>query len=345
MDTETVFFTPWNPFINMLSKTLGLYRLSHVFDVVDQGDLVAVKAHFGELGNPNYIRPFFIKQIIDLIRERGGKPFLTDTSTYYPVERSNAYGYMETATANGFGFAPFIVADGLNSENALSVPSPDPRLQEVEVAGAIHQAQAMIVVSHLKGHPLAGFGGAIKNLGMGCVSKRTKLAQHRLVELAVDQDLCQGCGACAEACWFGLPQIEEYKASIADHPECMRCLICSEACPVGAIRVTGRENLGMALAVAASAVLTTFPAGKVAYITFANDITSHCDCVPFQGEAVSPDQGILAGFSPLSIDAAGLKLIDYQRLDEMHQSNCLAQINMMASLNQPGSPEPKVIEV
>jgi uncharacterized Fe-S center protein len=345
MDTETVFFTPWKPFENMLTRARELYQAAHLFDVVEKGDLVAVKLHMGELGNPNYIRPFFVKQIVDLIKERGGKPFLTDTSTYYPVARSNAFDYMETAVANGFGFAPLIIADGLNSENASSVPSPDPLLPKVEVAGAIQQAQAMIVVSHLKGHPLAGYGGAIKNLGLGCVSKKTKLAQHRVVDIEVNEELCKGCGACVEACWFGLPSIENYKATMSDHPECMRCLNCASACPEGAVKLVGRQKLGEAIAIAARAVLTTFREDKVAYINFAHDISTFCDCVPFQGELIGPDLGIFAGFSPLSIDAAGLKRIDYQQLDKIHSTECLTQVNSLARLNQPGSLDPKVVEV
>lgn len=342
MDMDTVYFVPWTPFSNMLNKTLDLYLFAHIFDIIEKGDLVAVKIHVGELGNPNYIRPFFIKQIVDLIRERGGKPFLTDTSTYYPVNRTNAYDYMDTAIANGFGFAHFIVADGLNGENIIKVPSPDPILTEVEVAGVIYEAKAMIVVSHLKGHPLAGFGGAIKNLGMGCISKKSKLDQHRLIDIEVERKLCTGCAACVEACWFGLPYIKDDKAIIGDHPQCMRCLICSSACPQGAIKLSGREKLGEGLAVAASTVVSTFPEKKVAYINFVNDISTYCDCVSFQGEMIGQDLGVFAGFSPFSMDAAGLSRIDYNRLNELHRTDCFAQIKKMASLNQPGSLEPKV---
>lgn len=345
MDTEMVFFTPWDPYANMLTKTRRLYEAANIFDVVEKGDLVAVKLHMGELGNPNYVRPFFVKQIIDLIRERGAKPFLTDTSTYYPVARSNAFDYMETAVANGFGFAPLIIADGLNSENAVSMPSPDPILPEVNVAGVIQQVHTMIVISHLKGHPLTGYGGAIKNLGMGCVSKKTKLAQHRVVDIEVNEELCKGCGACVEACWFGLPRIENYKATMADHPQCMRCLNCSSACPEGAISLVGRQKLSMAVAIAAKAVLSTFAENKVAYINFAHDMSTFCDCVPFQGGSIGPDLGIFAGHSPLSVDAAGLKRINYQHLDRIHNTDCLSQVNSMARLHQPGSLEPRVVEI
>lgn len=128
----------------------------------------------GELGNPNYVQPFFVHDIIRKVREAGGKPFLTDSNTYYHAHRSNAYGHMVNALMNGFNMAPFIFADGLKSENYRTVPTKS-ILKEIEVSGAIAEADAMIVVSHCKGHELSGFGGAIKNLGMGCTPRAGKL--------------------------------------------------------------------------------------------------------------------------------------------------------------------------
>ena len=201
----------------------------------------------------------------------------------------------------------------------------------------------MIMVSHFKGHPLAGYGGAIKNLGIRCVSKKTKLAQHRLVDLEIHLELCQGCGMCLEACDFGYPHIEDDTAVI-DHPECMRCLSCNIACPEAAIELVGKARLGTALAITVTAVLPTFKRDKVAYINFTNDITTFCDCTPIPGESLGPDLGIFAGVFPLSVDAAALMQIDYNRLNEIHHTDCSAQINKLARLNDPGSLEPKIVE-
>ncbi|MGM0759338.1 MAG: DUF362 domain-containing protein [Thermodesulfobacteriota bacterium] len=343
-DHNTVFFTPWGQGENMMAKAQTLYEQSGLFDVVQPGDKVAVKLHVGELGNPNYVRPFFLKQIVDEVKARGGKPFLTDTCTYYPLKRNNAVDHMETALANGFGFAPFIVADGLMSENGVRVDSPDPMLSEVDVAGAIHQADAMIVVSHLKGHPLGGFGGAIKNLGMGGVTKKSKLEQHRLLDLVIDEQACQGCGTCVDACWFNLPRIEN-ECVVIDSPYCMRCPLCSTACPEGAIRLQNRERLPQGLAVAAKAVLDTFEQGKVSCVNFATDVSTVCDCAPIPGEIMGQDVGIFASASALSIDAAGLASIDYQKLDTIHSQDCHQQVRKLVELGTPGALKPQVTSV
>ncbi len=341
MDRNKVFFTPWESSANLLEKSKELYKSAGIFDVVSPGDKVAIKLHVGELGNPNYVRPFFIKHIVDRVRELGGKPFLTDTTTYYPLQRNNAVDHMENAVAHGFGFAPFLVADGLLSENGVSVQSPDPLLSEVEVAGAIYYADAMITVSHLKGHPLSGFGGAIKNLGMGCATQKTKLDQHRLLDLKVDQEICAGCGSCLEACWLDIPRIED-GAAVIDSPYCMRCPLCSSACPEEAITLVGQDRILSGLAVAAKGVLDCFSPDKVSFVNFANDVSTVCDCAPIQGDRYVQDVGIFASSSALSIDAAGLQHIRAEHLDKIHGVRCMDQVKKMQELGEMGSPAPEL---
>ncbi len=342
MKMNRVYFTKWSQTANMLTKTASLCEEAGIFDVVEKGDKVAVNLHVGELGNPNYVRPFFVKHIVDEIASRGGKPFLTDTTTYYPLKRNNAVDHMQTAVANGFNFAPFIVADGLVGENGITVPSPDPLLSEVEVAGAVYHADAMIVVSHLKGHPLAGFGGAIKNLGMGCVTKKSKLEQHRLLDIVVDESRCQGCGTCVDACWFGLPRIENDLA-IMDSPLCMRCPLCKNACPEEAIRLENRDRLPSGLAVAGLAVLDTFESGKVSFVNFANDISTVCDCAQAPGTKFAEDVGVFAAHSALSIDAAGTDSIDIRHLNEIHGVDSLHQLRKIQDLGYGGVLTPELI--
>jgi uncharacterized Fe-S center protein len=186
-----VHFVPWDTEKNLLKEAQRLYDEAGTFDCIQKGDLVAVKLHVGELGNPNYVQPFFVHDIARIVKEAGGKPFLTDSNTYYRAQRENAYDHMNTALINGFNMAPFIVADGLKSENYRTVKTKG-ILSEIEVSGAIAEADAMIVISHNKGHELSGFGGAIKNLGMGCTPKAGKLRQHRTVGIKIDESKCKG---------------------------------------------------------------------------------------------------------------------------------------------------------
>ena len=169
----TVHFVEWNTGRNLLKEASRLYDAAGTFDCVEKDDLVAVKLHVGELGNPYYVQPVFLHDIVRRVKESGGKTFLTDSNTYYHAQRNNGYDHMITAMMNGFSMAPFVVADGLRGENYRIVRTKG-ILKEIEVAGVIAEADAMIVVSHVKGHELSGFGGAIKNLGMGCTSRAGK---------------------------------------------------------------------------------------------------------------------------------------------------------------------------
>src|SRR4030042_6651904 len=174
----TVHFVPWNTERNLMKEANRLYDEAGTFACVEKDDLVAIKLHVGELGNPYYVQPFFVHDIIRRVREAGGKPFLTDSNTAYRAQRNNAYDHMSTALMNGFNMAPFIVADGLRRENYRTVKTKG-TFKEIEVSGVIAEADAMIVVSHDKGHELAGFGGAIKRLGMGWTSQAGKLREAR----------------------------------------------------------------------------------------------------------------------------------------------------------------------
>jgi uncharacterized protein len=338
----TVHLVPWDTSNDLLSSSERLYEAAGTFDCVSEGDLVAVKLHVGELGNPYYVQPFFVYRIVEKIKEAGGKPFLTDSNTYYLANRSNAVDHFDTARANGFGFCQFIAADGLRSESARPVKTKG-ILKEIEVSGAIAEADAMIVISHDKGHALTGFGGAIKNMGMGCTTRAGKLRQHRTVGLEIDEAKCVGCGLCRKVCEMGLPEIVGEKARNVSK-ECMRCPVCMEACPMGAIRLIKKENLGKALASAAYGVLSTFKPDKVSYVSFAENITQFCDCVPAPGRVVMDNIGIFASDSAVSIDAAFLRKAEYRIFNEAYDVNCWTQVKALKELGVRGDLKPKINE-
>lgn len=336
----TVYFTPWDTSRDLRQEAARLYEEAGTFDCVAPGDLVAVKLHVGELGNPYYIPPFFVRQLIDGVRARGGKPFLTDSNTYYHAHRSNAVDHALNAELNGYGGAPFIAADGLRSESFRTVKTKG-LLQEIEVSGAIAEADAMIVVSHCKGHALTGFGGAIKNLAMGCTPAAGKLRQHRAVGLEIDRKKCTGCGACIEACALELPRLVKNKA-VNTSELCMRCPGCRDACPEGAIRLTDLPNLSLALASAAAGVLGTFGKGKVTCVSFAKDIVEFCDCLPNPGHRVLDDLGIFAADSVVSVDAAFLEAVDYGKFNEAYGVDCLEQVREAKRIGLKGDLKPRV---
>jgi uncharacterized Fe-S center protein len=335
-----VHFVPWDTSLNLMKEANRLYDETGTFDCVETGDLVAVKLHVGELGNPYYVQPFFVHDVIHRVKKVGGKPFLTDANTYYHAQRNNAYDHMLTALTNGFNMAPFIVADGLRSENYRTVKTKG-ILQEIEVAGAIAEADAMIVLTHNKGHELSGFGGAIKNLGMGCASRAGKLRQHRTVGLEIDTSKCTGCGKCKETCEMHLPEIIEGKARNTS-PLCMRCPMCIEACPMEAIKFVGKENLSRALASAAYGALSTFKRDKVSFVSFAKNITEYCDCLSGPGKVVMKDVGIFASDSPVSIDAAFLNMIDYRVFNDAYHVDCMLQVQEAKAIGIEGELKPQI---
>ncbi|MCL1977289.1 MAG: DUF362 domain-containing protein [Candidatus Bathyarchaeota archaeon] len=339
----TVYFVPWDANQNLLLEAERLYKEAGTFNCIEKDDLVAVKLHVGELGNPSYVQPFFVHHIIQKIKEAGGKPFLTDSNTFYTAQRYNAYDHIQTALMNGFNMAPFIVADGLKSENSHTIKTRG-ILNEIQVSGAIIEADAMIVVSHCKGHELSGFGGAIKNLAMGCTPRAGKLQQHRTIGLEIDQTKCSGCGKCKVVCPFNLPEIIEGKAHNTS-PLCMRCPICRSECPLEAIRFVNQENICKALASAAFGILETFKPGKVSYVNFAKDITQYCDCLPSPGASIMNDVGIFATDSPVSADAAFLRKVNYQLFNKLSNVDCMTQITEALNIGIPGDANPKIQEI
>jgi uncharacterized Fe-S center protein len=296
----------------------GLRTLfSRVSNVVSKGDLVAVKVHMGEYGGSAYLRPPIVRRVCDLIKEAGGKPFVTDTTTLYPMGRFTASQYLATAARNGFTAesvgALVVIADGEQGGDGewadIRRQVSDCSLDKIKIARKIFNADSMIVLSHVKGHALSGFGGSIKNVAMGCVTKESKAAQHRVNRALIDISKCTGCGQCIEACPFKALSLVDEKM-VRDDEKCMDCSHCLYLCPEGVYSMPPRaqERFQVSLAHAAVGVLSRFHS-KVAFINFVQDVTRLCDCVAPSGLPVVPDIGILASTDVVAVDKASLDLI------------------------------------
>jgi hypothetical protein len=312
-------------------KTL-LDKLDILLDRVDlQGkikekDLVAIKLHFGEKGNTAYVRPIFLRKIVDRVKHYKGKPFLTDTNTLYTGTRSEAISHLTTAYENGFTEsvvnAPILIADGLRGNSAVKVRIDKPIFKTVSIAREIYMTDALITITHFKGHELSGFGGALKNLGMGCSSREGKLSQHSNISPKVKGKACTGCETCLtwcaqEAISMLLPKSGvETKQGVAsiDPKKCIGCGECILSCPSGAIQIQWNESIPIfqkkMVEHAYGAVLKK--KGKALYLNFLTQISPACDCYGYSDTPIVNDVGILASEDPVAIDQASVDLVNQQ---------------------------------
>ncbi len=221
MTKSKVFFTDMTVTDeeNTQAKLKRLIRAAGFATIDFKRKYAAIKIHFGELGNLSYLRPNYAKTVVDLVKEEGGKAFLTDSNTLYVGYRRNALDHMDTAYTNGF--SPFstgchiIIADGLKGSDEVAVPVPNGELvKNAKIGRAIVDADVLISLTHFKCHEMTGIGGALKNIGMGSGSRAGKMDQHSCGKLAVDQRLCIGCGKCVKTCAVAAPKMAQGKASI-----------------------------------------------------------------------------------------------------------------------------------
>ncbi|MDM7998420.1 MAG: DUF362 domain-containing protein [Dehalococcoidia bacterium] len=316
-----VLFLDYSRGVEILPGIERLCSESGILKAISRGDSVAVKVHMGELGNVTYIRPAFVRKVVDLVNKRGGRPFVTDTVTLYPGARDTAKKYLATAAYNGFVKesvgAPVVIADGGGDEGravAVSNAVSGCSLREIEVARGIWEADYLLVLSHVKGHMISGFGGAVKNLGMGCVTRRSKRDQHRANPALLDDPRCDGCGSCVQACPARALSMRDGRPQ-RDPEKCDHCGTCLFTCSRNALfwERENKERFQVYLAHAAAAVSSRF-GEKIGFINFVQDVTPHCDCAAPAGRPLFPDIGILASTDPVAIDKASLDLVDKAHL-------------------------------
>lgn len=302
---------------NLLAKIARLLDSIDLHSVVSPHSLVAIKLHFGEKGNTAFIRPNFIRAIVDRVKAEGGNPFLTDANTLYVGSRADSVSHLVTAVENGFAYAvvnaPLIIADGLRGGSFRPVTINQEIVKVAYVGSEIAEADGMMGVAHFKGHELSGFGGALKNIGMGCASRRGKLVQHSGVSPKIQRKKCVACGICAEHCSQAAISIQQQKAVI-DPKKCIGCGECILICSNKAIDV--RWNADMVLfqkkMVEYGYAVLKNKRGRAAFLNFLTDISPACDCYGHNDAPIVPNIGIMASMDPVAIDQASVDMVNRQ---------------------------------
>ncbi|PLX68100.1 MAG: 4Fe-4S ferredoxin [Denitrovibrio sp.] len=277
-----------------------------------KGDLVAIKTHFGEFGNTAFLRPIFLRPVIEKLNHIGTKPYLTDTNTLYVGMRTNSVDHIHNATMNGFNFStlqvPVIIADGMRGDNSVEVDIDGELLSSVKLASDIVTADGMVVVSHFKGHEVTGFGGAIKNLSMGCSCRQGKLDMHSDSQPNVVADLCTSCGRCLSYCASNAIDMTP-TAFISD--KCTGCAMCISVCPQGAIHINwdaSSTSTQTKMAEYAAGVVKALD-GNLIYLSIILSVSPACDCYPGNDRPVVGDIGFAASTDPVALDRACMDMV------------------------------------
>ena len=302
--------------LNGLRKVTRLWNRAGFDRLFAEGDRTAVKMHWGEPGNTAFVPVPFVRMLCDLVKKTGARPFVTDTNTLYAGMRHDAIANLQAAAYNGFTMeslgAPVIVADGLCGTDFVPVTVAGQFVKEAKIAGTVHHATAMLVVSHFKGHMLFSFGGALKNIGMGCATSAGKQTLHSDVIPKVDRGKCVGDSICVRHCPEGCIALDADNKAVIDQPRCIGCGECVVVCPSCAIPVnwrTASDRLQGKTAEYASATVGN-KAGKVGYVNFLINITTDCDCCDWSDTRLTQDIGYLFSTDPVAIDQASIDLFN-----------------------------------
>lgn len=310
MEASKVYFTNMRATSNMnlLQKLERLVKKAGIEQIDFKGKFSAIKIHFGEPGNLAYLRPNYSKVIADVIKTLGGKPFLTDCNTLYVGRRKDALEHLDAAYENGYN--PFttgcqiIIGDGLKGTDESYVPVPcGEYVKDAKIGRAVMDADIIISLNHFKGHELTGFGGALKNLGMGCGSRAGKMEMHSDGKPRVYSKTCVGCGACVKICAHGAIRLNDKKANI-DHTRCVGCGRCIGVCLFNAIGAAWDESndvLNKKIAEYTWAILNGRPHFHISLVI---DVSPNCDCHAENDIAIIPDIGMFASFDPVALDMA-----------------------------------------
>lgn len=312
MGTSKVYFTDFRAKIGegLPTKLKRLIRAAGIGDIDMDGKFVAIKMHFGEMGNLSFLRPNYARAVVDVVKEAGGVPYLTDCNTLYPGSRKNAIEHLYCAWENGFtpltAGCPIIIGDGLKGTDDIEVPvAGGEYIEKAKIGRAVMDADIFISLSHFKGHETTGFGGAIKNIGMGCGSRAGKKDQHANGQPTIDPEKCKGCKACMKECANnGLRFDEATRKMSVDTVNCVGCGRCIGACNFDAIAFNdsaATKDLNCRMAEYTKAVVDGRPNFHISLIV---DVSPNCDCHAENDAPILPNIGMFASFDPLALDQA-----------------------------------------
>ena len=301
---------------NLQQKLTRLMKTAGMGEIDFDNKYVAIKMHFGEPGNLAFLRPNWAKTVADFVKERGGKPFLTDCNTLYVGGRKNGLDHLDTAMLNGFNpmttGCQVIIADGIKGNDEVEVPVEGGEyVKNAKIGRAVMDADVFISLTHFKGHESAGFGGTLKNIGMGCGSRAGKMEQHNAGKPHVVQKHCVRCKMCTKICAHDAISVQDRKAAI-DHSKCVGCGRCIAVCARNAITVNFDEshtNLSRKMSEYAKAVVDGRPCFHISLII---DVSPNCDCRAENDAAIVPNVGMFASFDPVALDMACVDAVNTQ---------------------------------
>ncbi len=312
-----VFYVPFDAEESregICDKTHRLFLEAGLDDVLVPDRPSAVKTHFGEKDNDSFLTPDLIKTVIEEVRKAGAEPCLVETSTLYRGQRSNAMDHFKLAVAHGFGpeamGCPLLFLDGMKGNMHVERSVGLKHFETVSVAADFTHIPSATIVTHLTGHVIGGFAGAIKNVAMGLSSRAGKMQQHSAGHPEIKEDECIACGTCARWCPVDAITVPD-KAEI-DHDTCIGCGECVAVCPVGAVGFSWdepAESFNEKMAEYALGILSD-KLDHIAFVTFIYKTTDHCNCMGQDTEVVGPDLGVLASTDPVAIDQAGADLVN-----------------------------------
>ena len=331
MTTSKVYFTDLRttPSANLLDKMERLIKKAGIESVDFSHKFAAIKIHFGEPGNLAYIRPNYAARLARFLENLGAKPFLTDCNILYSGKRANAVDHLQSAMENGFNpisaQCQVIIADGLKGTDYREISIQGEYCKAPKIGTAIADADIIITMSHFKGHELAGFGGALKNIGMGCASVGGKMELHSTSQPKILHENCTGCKICVRNCAHDAIHLNDERKAVINYDHCVGCGQCIALCQFDAA-VRGDDEtpqrMNYKIAEYSLAVLKDKPNF---HINFVMNVSPECDCWNHNDAAIVADLGILASFDPVALDKACADLIIQAPI--LHTNNQLAKKN------------------